>query len=227
MADSITNQFASCTKTTGFEVDLVFFQDFQEWISMYSDDEWDKDLSSYLDSYNIFSEEYKFDFLKKLLKAFELEYERLLSEKTSQDVSIGVMHENIVPHKQEFIKVESYPLESNESMLQIYVLYKDMCMTLNKELNQHILESKKWVSDDCEKFSSMEIVKLELIQRQFTYLEQEIEIFNHNTVFNYFYDLVAAYLEVFINSIHSVLFSCKYGFQIHDKNRSIFQGFNC
>ena len=90
---------------------------------MYSDDEWDKDLSSYLDSYNIFSEEDKFDFLKKLLKAFELEYERILSEKTSQDVSIGATHENIVPHKQEFIKVEASPLEINEIMLQISDLY--------------------------------------------------------------------------------------------------------
>ena len=98
---------------------------------MYSNDEWDKDLSSYLDSYNIFSEKYKFDFLKKILKAFELEYERLLSEKTSQDVSIGVMHDNIVPHKQEFIKVEASPIESNESMLQVSDLHEDMCMTLN------------------------------------------------------------------------------------------------
>ena len=79
MVDSITDRVASCTKTTGFEVDLVFLQDFQEWISMYSYDEWDKDLSSYLDYYNIFSEEDKFDFLKNLLKEFELEYESLLS----------------------------------------------------------------------------------------------------------------------------------------------------
>ena len=43
------------------------------------DDEWDKDLSSYLDSYNIFSEADKFELLKKILKAFELEYESLLS----------------------------------------------------------------------------------------------------------------------------------------------------
>ena len=93
---------------------------------MYSNDEWDKDLSSYLDSYNIFSEEYKFDFLKKLLKSFEIEYERLLSEKTSQDVSIGVMHEKIVPHKQEFIKVDASHLESNESVLQIFDFYEDI-----------------------------------------------------------------------------------------------------
>ena len=65
---------------------------------MYSDDEWHKDLSSYLNSYNIVSDEDKIDFLKKLLKAFELEYESLLSENISQDV--GTIHEKIVPHKQ-------------------------------------------------------------------------------------------------------------------------------
>ena len=63
----------------------------------------------------------------------------------------------------------------------------------------------------------METVRLELIQRQLTYLKQEIEIFNQNMVFNYFYGPVAAYLMVFINSSHSILFSCKYGFQIHDE----------
>ena len=131
MADSVSDLVAPCTNTTRFEVDPVFLQDFQEWISMSSDDEWDKDLSSYLDSYNISSQEDKFDFLKKLLKAFELEYESLLSEKTSQDVSIGATHENIVPHKQEFIKVEASPIESNESMLQVSDLHEDMCMTLN------------------------------------------------------------------------------------------------
>ena len=62
------------------------------------------------------------------------------SENIPQDV--GTMHEKIVPHKKEFIKVEASPLESNESILQISDLYEDMCMTLNKELNQRILESK-------------------------------------------------------------------------------------
>ena len=48
-----------------------------------------------------------------------------------------------------------------------------MCVALNKELNQHILESQKWFSDDGEKNSFMETVRSELIQRQLTYLEQE------------------------------------------------------
>ena len=121
MADSITDQVASCTKTTGFKVDVVFLQDFQEWRSRYSEDEWDKYLSCYLDSYNIFGEEDKFDFLKKILKAFELEYEILLSEKISEDV--GMIHEKIVPHKQEFIKVDASHLESNKSVLQIFDFY--------------------------------------------------------------------------------------------------------
>ena len=99
MVDSVSDRVASFTNITRFEVDPILLQDFQEWISMSFDDEWDKDLSSYLDSYNISSQEDEFDFLKKLLKAFELEYERLLSEKTSQDVSIGAMHEKIVLHK--------------------------------------------------------------------------------------------------------------------------------
>ena len=94
-----------------------------------------------------------------------------------------MMREKIVTHKQEFIKVEASPLESNESILQISDLYEDMCMTLNKELNQHILESKKWFLDDCEKFASMETLRLELIQRQLTYLKQETDIFNQNMVF--------------------------------------------
>ena len=122
----VADPVASCTNTTRFEVDPVFLQDFQEWISMSFDDERDKYLSSYLDSYNISSQEDKFDFLKKLLKAFELEYERILSEKTSQDVSIGVMHENIVPHKQEFIKVDASYLESKESVLHIFYFYEDI-----------------------------------------------------------------------------------------------------
>ena len=140
----------------------------------------------------------------------------MLSEKTSEDVSIGVMHENIVPHKQEFIKVDASHLESNESVLQIFDFYEDivaegfpteskypqiqkddlrdkfvdheimdaflnisaapnffedMCVTLNKKLNQHIMESKKWLSNDCEKNGFMETLRLELIQRQLTYIE--------------------------------------------------------
>ena len=87
------------------------------------------------------------------------------------------------------------------------------------------MESKKWFLDDCEKFASMETVRLELIQRQFTYLQQETGISYQNMVFIYFYDPVAAYLKVFINSTHSVLFNYKYGFHIHDQlpiNSSIF-----
>ena len=122
----VVDPIASCTNTTRFEVDHIFLQDFQEWISMSSDDEWDKYLSSYLDSYNISSQEDKFDFLKKLLKSFEIEYERLLSEKTSQDVSIGVMYEKIVPHKQEFIKVDASYLESKESVLHSFYFYEDI-----------------------------------------------------------------------------------------------------
>ena len=126
MVSSIVDPIASSIDIAYFAANPAFLKKFKEWIGMSSDDEWENDLSSYLDSYNIFSEEDKFDFLKKLLKAFELEYERLFSEKTSQEVSIGVMHENIVPHQQEFIKVDASHLESNESVLQIFVFYEDI-----------------------------------------------------------------------------------------------------
>ena len=179
------------------EVDLSFLKNFKEWTA--DNDEWNEDLFSYLDSYNISSEEDKLCFWKKLLKTLELDYEILLTHKNSQFF---------------FSKI-------NISNGQ----YEDVCVALNKELNQHILDSKKWFLDDCEKNGFMETVRSEFIQRQLTYLKQEIEIFNQNMVFNYFYDSVATYLKVFINSIHSVLFSCKYGFQTHDEipvNSSIF-----
>ena len=114
MIDSVSDRVTSCTKTTGFEVDLAFLKNFKEWIA--DNDEWNEDLFSYLDSYNISSEEDKLYFLKKLLKTLELEYEILLTHKNSQNFS-----------------------EINISNGQ----YEDTCMDLNKELNQHILESKK------------------------------------------------------------------------------------
>ena len=98
------------------------------------------------------------------------------------------------------------------------------CVVWNEELNLHILESRKCFSNDCEEDGFMEIVRSEFIQRKLAYLQEEIGISDQNTVLNY-YDPVAAYLEVFINSIHLFLFSCKCGFQIHDKmaaNSSIF-----
>ena len=82
MANSITDRVASCTKTIGLEVDLAFLKNFKEWIV--DNDEWNEDLFSYLDSYNISSEEDKLCFLKKLLKTLELEYEILLTHKNSQ-----------------------------------------------------------------------------------------------------------------------------------------------
>ena len=195
MQDSVTERVTSYTKTTGVEVDHVFLQDFREWMSMSSVDELNKELSSFLDSDNISSEEDKIDFLKKILKAFELEYESWLLEKTSQDDSITAVVPSIF-----------------------------RCVIWNEELNLHILESRKWFLNDCEEDGFMEIVRSEFIQRKLAYLQEEIGISDQNTVLNY-YDPVAAYLEVFINSIHLVLFSCKCGLQIHDKmaaNSSIF-----
>ena len=195
MQDSVTERVTSYTKTTGVEVDHFFLQDFREWMSMSSVDELNKELSSFLDSDNISSEEDKIDFLKKILKAFELEYESWLLEKTSQDDSITAVVPSIF-----------------------------RCVIWNEELNLHILESRKWFSNDCEEDGFMEIVRSEFIQRKLAYLQEEIGISDQNTILNY-YDPVAAYLEVFINSIHLVLFSCKCGFQIHDKmaaNSSIF-----
>ena len=126
MVNSIADSLASSIKIADFIQDPSFLKKLKKWIGMSSDDEWDKDLYSYLDSYNISSEEDRLDFLKKLLKALEKEYESLLSEKVSQDVTIGGMHEKIVPHKQDFIKVDASPLESNESMLQISDFHEDI-----------------------------------------------------------------------------------------------------
>ena len=106
MVDSIFDRVTSCTKTIGLEVDLSFLKNFKEWIV--DNDEWNEDLFSYLDSYNISSEEDKLCFLKKLLKTLELEYEILLTHKNSQNFS-----------------------EINISNGQ----YEYMCMALKKELN--------------------------------------------------------------------------------------------
>jgi len=103
-------------------------------MSMSSVDELNKELSSFLDSDNISSEEDKIDFLKKILKAFELEYESWLLEKTSQDDSITVVVPSIF-----------------------------RCVVWNEELNLHILESRKWFSNDCEEDGFMEIVRSEFI----------------------------------------------------------------
>ena len=84
MADSVSGRVTSCTNTTGLEVDLSFLKNVKEWIT--DIDEWNEDLFSYLDSYNISSEEDKLRFLKKLLKTVELEYEILLTNKNSQFV---------------------------------------------------------------------------------------------------------------------------------------------
>ena len=98
---------------------------------------------------------------------------------------------------------------------------KGGCLFLSSEMNLHI----PW-SPSCIISRSVDLsVRSEFIQRNLAYLQEEIRISDQNMVLNYFYDPVAAYLEVFINSIHLVLFSCKYGFQIHDKmaaNSSIF-----
>ena len=154
MADLVSDRVTSCTKTKWLEVDFDFLKNFKEWIA--DNDEWNEDLFSYLDSYNISSVQDKLCFLKKLMKTIELEYEILLTHKNSQSFS-----------------------EINISNGQ----YEDMCMDLNKELNQHILESKKWFSDDCEKNGFMETVRSDLIHRQLTYLKQETDIFNQNMVF--------------------------------------------
>ena len=82
MADSFFDRITSSTKTTGFEVDPSFLKNFKEWIA--NNDEWNEDLFSYLDSYNISSEEDKLCFLKKPLKTLKLEYEILLTHKNSQ-----------------------------------------------------------------------------------------------------------------------------------------------
>jgi hypothetical protein len=72
-----SNPGTSSIKTTGFVADLVSLQDFREWIDMFSNDQWYEDirstLFSYLDSCNIFSQEDKFDCLKKLVKELEIE----------------------------------------------------------------------------------------------------------------------------------------------------------
>ena len=41
MADSVSDRVTSCTKTTGFEVDLAFLKNFKEWIV--DNDEWNED----------------------------------------------------------------------------------------------------------------------------------------------------------------------------------------
>ena len=71
MVNSVAAPLASSIEIIDFVPDPAFLKKFKKWIGMSSDDEWDKYLSSYLDSYNISSEKDKFDFLKKLLKAIE------------------------------------------------------------------------------------------------------------------------------------------------------------
>ena len=183
MQDSVTERVTSYTKTTGVEVDHVFLQDFREWMSMSSVDELNKELSSFLDSDNISSEEDKIDFLKKILKAFESEYENWLLEKTSQDDSITVVVPSIF-----------------------------RCVIWNEELNLHILESRKWFSNDCEEDGFMEIVRSEFIQRKLAYLQEEIGISDQNMVLNYFYDPVADYIKEFIES--------RFQYRFYDKSEN-------
>ena len=88
MVDLVADRIPSCTKTLRFEVDHVSLQYFQEFRSTFSNNEWEQvsssDMSSHLDTFNIFNEEDKINCLKKLLKRLEKKYESLLDQKRSQ-----------------------------------------------------------------------------------------------------------------------------------------------
>ena len=125
MVDSIANQVGSCTKTTRFEVDHVSLQDFQEFISTFSNDEWEQVSSStiysYLATFNIFNEEDKINCLKKLLKGLEEKYKNLLAQKRSQISSIQSNYfEDSYDEQHEEIfyddkNIDSFVIESHDS----------------------------------------------------------------------------------------------------------------
>jgi hypothetical protein len=228
MVSSTTDPVASFTKITELVADPIFLQDFKEWIGMFSYDEWEENassvLSSFLDSYNVFSREDKFNFLKKLLKELEKEYGCLLAQRNSQDFSYQNDTFEVLNHQQNIVSSLTINEPDPDFNTQFHVPFSG-----NAEKFQVPLEISKnqlpefFVQGD-DNHESISISSCSRVCYNPPAYDEckenhqqgnEAYIFYKSILPGDFYDPVALYMEIFVISDFVLLLHHEYQFQLY------------